>query len=152
MADLTTKLALFLDDLWKDILKVTGTKGQITKIAHATELVATTTGAGTEDTVTDLIPANSIVFGVTVRVTTVITGGAIATFGVGTAADADAWGATTAVAVAADSHSHLSNFTITSPTYYAAATKVRLTANAGTFSTGAVRVCVHYLTLTAPTS
>jgi hypothetical protein len=29
---------------------------------------------------------------------------------------------------------------------------VRLTANAGTFSTGAVRVCVHYLTLTAPTS
>jgi hypothetical protein len=152
MADLQTKLALFLADLWADILKVTGSTGQTTKIAHATELLATTTGAGTEDTVGTLIPANSLVLGVTVYVTTIITGGAIATFGVGTAADADAWGATTAVAVAAGSHSHVSDFTVTTPIYYAAATKVRLTANAGTFSTGAVRVCVHYLTLTAPTS
>ena len=172
MADLQTKLSYFLTDLWAGTMGVlhtittlvtttsvttptynlSGATGETLAIKSVTEALPTTGGALTQDTATTIIPANSLVFGVTVRVTTIIAGGAIATFGVGTAGDTDAWGATTAVAVAAGSTNSITNFVVTTPIYYAAATKVRLTANAGTFTSGAVRVCVHYLTLAAPTS
>lgn len=114
---------------------------------------ATTTcnsGTGT-CTLTGAIPAGSLVYGVTLRVTTVLAGAGLTTFQVGDGTTANAFGATVAVAAntTTDFTTHLATW---KPTLYTAATNVVLTANAGVFSSGAVRVCIHRLTVLAPTS
>jgi hypothetical protein len=104
--------------------------------------------SGATATATNLIPAGSIVFGVTVRVTTAITGAT--TFDVGDGTDVDRWGA--AISINADTTTTASNFTITSVPIYASATSVVLTANGGNFSAGGVRVTVHFARVTAATA
>ena len=121
----------------------TNNGGFVYPIKLATASLATTGGAGTQDSAS-LIPAGSIVIGVIARVTTVITG--CTTFSVGTAADATAWGTT--IAVAANTTTTGANFAATwQPTAYPAATDVRLTAAGGgaVFTTGAVRLLVAYM-------
>jgi hypothetical protein len=123
-----------------------GNNGQLTSIQQATVLSGAMSGATL--TLSNLIPAGSLVVGVTVRVTTLITGATSFTIGDGT--DVDKWG--TGVAVAAGTTTTLANVTSTAPTIYTAATNVVLTAAGGNFTAGVVRVTVHYISLTAPIS
>jgi hypothetical protein len=93
-------------------------------------------------------PAGCIRLGVTTRVTTLITGAT--SFDVGEpAGDTDLYGST--LPVAADGTSDLSDATASPLGFLAAAQAVRLTANGSNFTAGAARVCLHYLTLQAPT-
>ena len=121
--------------------------GQAEVIGAATELLTCASGA-TCDTSASLIPAGSMVIGVTVRVTTAVTGAT--SWSVGTAADADAWGAGKAVTLGTTNS--IADFTVTAPAYYTTATKVRFTAAGSDFTAGVFRVTVHYVSLTAATS
>lgn len=103
---------------------------------------------GATHTFVGLIPAGSMVIGVTSRVTALITGAT--DFDLGDGTTVDKFGA--ALPVAATSTSDLTDSTVTAPTIYTVATDVVLTANGGAFTAGDIRVAVHYLILTAPTS
>lgn len=109
---------------------------------------ASVTCSGATSSATDLIPAGSLVLGVTVRVTTAVTGSTTFTIGDGT--DADKWGAT--IAQTAGTTTDATDFTTSSPTYYTSATSVVLTGTGGSFSAGVVRVTVHYIDFTSATS
>jgi len=98
--------------------------------------------------IASLIPAGSYVLGVTLRVTTLITGAT--SFSIGDGTDATAWG--TGIAVAANTTTSSTDFLITAPAFYTAATNVVLTAAGGDFSAGAVRVVVHYIRIAGPTT
>jgi len=103
--------------------------------------------SGATATATSLIPAGSFIVGVTARVTTLITGAT--SFDIGDGSDVDLWGAT--IGVAANTTTTIADFTATGFGQYTAANNVVLTANGGNFSAGAVRLVVHYLTLTPAT-
>lgn len=122
------------------------TNGQESQILHATTLLSALSGATV--TATNLIPAGSLVLGVTARVTTAI--GGATSFEIGDGTDVDRWG--TAIAVAAGTTTDIANFTIASPVNYTAANNVVLTANGSNFTSGAVRLTVHYIDLVAATS
>ena len=106
--------------------------------------------SGPTVTATALIPAGSFCCGITVRVTTLVTSAGATTFAVGDGTDPDCWGS--AIAFALGTTSDSSKFNITGLPFYAGATNVVITANGGTFTAGAVRIAVHYITLTGPTS
>ncbi|HEU00507.1 hypothetical protein LCGC14_0987170 [marine sediment metagenome] len=127
-------------------VRQTGANGQLAELKQATTEVTGMSGATV--TATTLIPAGSLVVGVSLRVTTNITGAN--TFDVGDGVDVDRWGA--AVALASSTTTDIADFTILNPVNYAAATDVVLTANGPDFTAGAVRLTVHYLDLTAATS
>jgi hypothetical protein len=131
-------------------LNVLGANGQISQYQQATVLLATTSGASTV-TAASLIPAGSIVWAVDTRVTTILTGAALTTWKAGDGTTTNAFANTQALSVGTISNltNHLSTW---KPTLYVSATGVVLTANAGVFTTGAVRITVHYFTLTAATS
>jgi hypothetical protein len=119
--------------------------------AHTSVTTELTGLSGASATATSLIPAGSIVTGVTIRVTTEITSGDGATsFQIGDGTDADRWG--TGIVFTAGTTTSGSAFTITSVPIYAAATNVVLTATGGTFSAGAVRVTVHYISFVPASS
>jgi hypothetical protein len=127
------------------------TNGQQTSIKMATVVLTIGPVAAATDTCLNLIPAGSMVIGVTTRVTTAVTGDAGFTgFSVGDGADADRWGAN--LNPAKDETSDLTDCTITSAPIYSTATSVILTQVGGSaFATGGVvRVTVHYISLTAP--
>ncbi|KKL64684.1 hypothetical protein LCGC14_2162550 [marine sediment metagenome] len=123
-----------------------GANGQLAELKHATTEVTGMSGATV--TASTLIPAGSLVVGVSLLVTTNITGAN--TFDVGDGVDVDRWGA--AIALASSTTTDIADFTILNPVNYAAATDVVLTANGPDFTAGAVRLTVHYLDLTAATS
>jgi len=123
----------------------TGANGQSTIFGQSTTLLSGLSGESV--TAANLIPANCVVIGISVRVTTAITGadsfnvredflgsvylGAIAT-AVGT----------TAIGVGQNGY----------PIAVESATDIRLTANTSDFTGGAVRVTVHYISMEAATS
>ena len=159
MADLQTLLSYFLQDLyvgtWGSTLspasvKLTGATGGATTTIQSVSAVVNTTGGAATEVSAGLLPAGSLILGVTARVTTIIAGGGIASFSIGHAADTDAWGV--GILVAAGTTTSMANFTVTSPMYCVTATDLRLTANAGTFTSGVVRLSVSYLSLVAPAS
>lgn len=119
---------------------------QALNIKTATTTV--TCSSGSTVTATNLIPAGSMVVGVTTRVTTLMTGATSYSIGDGT--DADRWGAT--ISPALNTTSGIADFTIASPVYYAAATSVVLTAAGSDFTAGVVRITVHYINLTVAAS
>lgn len=121
------------------------TNGQVINVRSAE--TALTGLSGATATATSLIPAGSLVLGVSCRVTTAITGAT--TFDVGDGSDVDAFGA--AIAIALDTTTDLTDSTITAAPIYASATNVVLTANGSNFTGGAVRVTVHYMTITPAT-
>lgn len=122
--------------------------GQASNVKHATD---SQTLSGATYTFTNLIPAGSIVVGVTIRVTTLITAsGGGASFSIGDGSDVDRWG--TGIAFAANTTTTGADFTIATVPHYAAATSVVLTVDVGAFTGGVVRATVHYLSLTAATS
>jgi hypothetical protein len=131
--------------------KVSGANAQTTNIQQST-VVVTTTAAATA-TATNLIPAGSMVVGVTCRNTTAVTGDAGFTgYSIGDGSDVDRWGANVNPAI--NETTDLTDCTITSPAIYAAATSVVLTQIGGSRfdADKTIRVTVHYLSLTAPTT
>jgi len=120
--------------------------GQLTTQKFATTEVTGMTGASV--TASNLIPAGSFIIGVTVRVTTTITGAT--TFDIGDGVDVDRWGA--AIALAAGTTTTIADFTAAGFGQFATANDVVLTANGANFTAGAVRITVHYISLTAATS
>jgi hypothetical protein len=108
---------------------------------HVLEADHVLTAGATNDT-SFVIPERAIVLGVTGRVLTAITGPASWTVGV--AADAGRYG--TGIGTGAGS-------TINGPSgplTYWSETPLRLAATGGDFTGGAVRLAIHYLTLTGP--
>lgn len=130
--------------------KQTGANGQIANIQSATVVLSAFSG-GTK-TATNLIPAGAVVLGVTIRVTTLITSGdgsVAMTIGDGTTADL--WGS--GIVFTLGTTTTGADFKAGStPKNYPAATSVVFTATGGTFSAGAVRITVHYVSFTAATS
>lgn len=115
--------------------------------------VSTTTVnlSGATSTATGLFPAKCIQLGVTYRVTTLATSGDGGTsINVGDGSDPDRYGAT--IAFAAGTTGDLDDATADPRGWSASAGDVVFTCNGGTFSGGVVRVCAHYIDLTAPTS
>jgi hypothetical protein len=120
----------------------TGANGQSTQLGQSTTLLSGLTGATV--TATNLIPANSILLGVTARVTTAITGAT--TFDIGDGTTANRFGDDVAIALNTTSNR------VIDPALVTAATSVVLTANGSNFTGGAVRLTAHFMTLVAPTS
>lgn len=104
--------------------------------------------SGATVTATNLIPAGSFITGVTIRVTTTITGAT--TFDIGDGTDVDRWGA--AILLPAGTTTSIADFTADGFGQFVAANNVVLTANGANFTAGAVRVTVHYVNLVAATS
>lgn len=125
---------------------VPGLNGQLCQIKSLTEL--TTLAAAATTTTTIQMPAGAIVLGVSVRVVTVIP--TAATFTVGDAGSAARFNTGTNVAVAAGT----TNAGTKAGAYYnATAAGILITPNLTPgAATGQVRVTIHYIEVTAPTS
>ena len=111
------------------------------RLAIATARATATAMSGATITLANIIPAGAVVVGITCKVTTVITGAT--SFDLGTAADADRFGAGIAVAVGTTSDNR--NWTSGTVECFPSNTSLILTANGGNFATGAVYVSVQYL-------
>jgi len=96
--------------------------------------------AATSDTAIQ-IPDRAIVFGVTVRVQTAITGAT--SYNCGIAGEANKYGGSLGIAVGSN------NIGVTGPTAFYANTPIRFTGIGGNFTGGVIRVAIHYLTLAA---
>ena len=101
---------------------------------------------GTSVSSGSLIPAGSIVIGVTVRVMTAIQGAS--GFRVGTATHVDRWASNVANAV--DSTNSIQNFAESYVPYAQGSTSVVLTANTNPFTAGSVKVLAYYIYLAPP--
>lgn len=117
-----------------------------------TTITAQASVSGSVITFTNFIPAGSLVFELTARVTTEITATASVSFKIGEAGDDDRWGASNAFAagttVAKGTVANIGGLF-----WAASATSVVITGNAGDdLLTGAVRISAVILTPTAPTS
>lgn len=123
--------------------------GQQVTVKVATGTHTTNSGTGTE-TISNVIPAGSLILGISTRVTTILAGAGLTTFGIGDGTDIDAFGAT--IAIAAGTTTDLTDYTITTVPIYPAVTSIVLTADAGQFDSGVIRFTIHYIDLTAATS
>ena len=120
--------------------------GQVLKVQSLTELTTIAAAATTDTTIN--IPANAIVLGVSVRVTTVIP--TAATFTVTGATSGTAFQTGASVSTAATT---TDAGTKNCPFLNATAQAIRITPNAQPAdNTGRVRVTIHYLAITPPTS
>lgn len=128
-------------------LSHTGANGQAFADVQSLTELTTIAAAPTTDT-TIQMPANSVVLGVSVRVTTVIP--TATSFSVGDSGSATRF-STANVSVAAGS---TDPGTKAGAYYNASALSIRLTMNGGTpaANTGRVRVTIYYYTITPPTS
>jgi hypothetical protein len=126
---------------------VSGGNGISTAVTHASVLLDLDEDG---NTATDLIPANSLVLGVTIFVETEIIGTTAVSFAVGDDTDVDRWGA--GIVFDAETTTNIADFTVASPVYYGVDTDVVLTPDDGTLDEGKVRIAVHYINLTAATS
>jgi hypothetical protein len=126
-----------------------GANSQATNFKQATAVI-TTTAAATA-TATNLIPAGSMVVGVTCRNTTAVTGdGSFSGYSIGDGVDDDRWGAN--VNPGLDETTDLTDAVVLTPAIFTAATSVVLTQVGGTAFAAdkTIRVTVHYISLTAP--
>ncbi len=89
------------------------------------------------------IPNGSIVFNVSTRTTTAITGAT--SYDCGVAGNTGQFGGSLGIAAGS------TNVGVIGPSGFYADTPIRLTANGGNFTAGAVRVAIHYYVPTAPT-
>jgi hypothetical protein len=115
------------------------------RVAQVAALQSAMTGATV--TATNLIPVGFLI-GITVRVTTLITGAT--TFDIGDGVDVDRWGA--AIAVAAGTVTTIASYTANGFGQFGAVNNVVLTANGANFTAGAVRITAHYINPVAATS
>lgn len=130
--------------------QIRGPNAQRTTVKTAMTLLSAVSGASV--TATNLIPDGAFVVGVSTRVTTSLgTGGGTTGYQVGDGSDADRWGAITGTTAGTTSNN--SDATASFVGAFTAANNVVITAVGGNFNgTGAIRVVVHYIDITAPTS
>ena len=120
------------------------------QISAVSELHTLAAAATSDTTIT--IPADALVVGVTVRVTTTITASAGTTFDIGVAGATTRYNPGAGAPVFAAGTTGVSPGT-TNPTIYGTAAAIRFTCGgAGSFTAGVVRVTVHYISLSAATS
>lgn len=113
------------------------------------ETILVTDGAGATEVATGAIPAGAQLLGVAGRVIVPVTG-VTTDFDVGDGVDPDIWAA--AVLIAKGSSWGQADATADPRgTWAAAARDITLTADAGTFVSGEVRIEVYYIDVTAPT-
>ena len=117
-----------------------GALGSTTRAAVIEASVAGLSGSGVTTGLT--IPVGALVIGVSVRVTTAITGAT--GFALGTAAEPSAFGAGFGAGLGA-----LAELPI-APRAFALATPVRVSAEGGNFTGGALRLACHTLSIGAP--
>ncbi|MEM8656971.1 MAG: DUF2793 domain-containing protein [Pseudomonadota bacterium] len=103
-----------------------------------------TVGSGATSVVASAIPGNSVVLGVTGRITTAL-GGSVTSWQLGVGGSADRYGSGLGTA----QNSFALGLTGQPQTYYSD-TNLVLTADGGTFSGGVVRLAVHAFTLQPP--
>lgn len=126
--------------LWQD--------GGKALISSWTEEV-TLSGATTDSTAQ--IPANSLVLGLTWRVTTSITfGGGGATWQAGISGDTDRFQAASSSVTEDDTGVGLNHHGTAGNLVNTTAQSVRFAPDTGTFSAGAIRVTLFYISFTAP--
>ena len=130
------------DSSWRDGVALTANGGRVTLRAKEEEL--TLTGAFVETADAAFIPNRSIVLGVAARTTLAITGAT--SYGVGTAANTTQFGDLLGIRLGA------TNVGVIGPAGFYADTKVRVTANGGSFTAGKVRLVVYFLEMSAPTA
>ena len=132
----------FEDGIWRDGIALTASGGRVTLRAKEEEL--TLSGAYVETADAAFIPNRAIVLGVAARTTLAITGAT--SYGVGVAANTTQFGNLLAVTLGA------TNIGVIGPAGFYADTKVRVSANGGTFTAGKVRLVVYFLEMSAPTA
>jgi hypothetical protein len=129
-----------------------GVQSQATNIQQSSVVVTLTNDTHTHATA--LIPAGALVIGVSCRNLSAVAGDATITgYSIGDGTDIDRWGSNVSPLI--NETTDLTDCTVTTPAIYAAATDVILTyVGSGTNFTagGTVRVTVHYISLTAPTT
>jgi hypothetical protein len=125
-----------------DVDVAVGPAGGTTGLAVAEELLAGLSGAFVESTV--VIPNRAIVIGVSSRTVTAITGAS--SYDCGLAGEPSKFGGSLGIAAGS------TNAGVIGPQGFYADTPIRLTANGGSFTGGAVRIAIHYLTVGIPTS
>lgn len=114
--------------------------GGTTGMAILEETLSALSGASRVSTIE--IPNRAIVLGVSTRTTTTITGAT--SYDCGIVDELGKFGATLGVAAGS------TNVGVVGPEAFYADTPIRLTANGGNFTGGAVRIAIHYLTLGVP--
>lgn len=125
-------------------LTVRGSNAQLSSIKHLTELTTIAAAASTNTTIQ--IPVNALVFAVSVRVTTAIP--TAATFSVGVSGATTRYGTGISTSINTTSPG-----TLDALRYYAGATAIVITPNlTPATNAGRVRVTIHYIEVTPPTS
>lgn len=126
------------------------TNTESVNVKAATTTVTCNGGGGT-CTASNLVPAGAFVISVTARVTTILAGAGLTTWSLGDGSTADLWatGKALAAGTTVNATDHKSTW---NPKFFNAANNVVLTAAAGVFSSGVVRITVFYLDSTAPAS
>jgi len=136
-------LALHDGSDWLDTVPVVAGAalgGRTTLPPPIEETLSGLSGATVDSTV--VIPDRAVVFGVSTRTVTTITGAT--SYDCGTAAAESKFGATLGAAAGS------TNRGVIGPEAFYADTAIRLTANGGNFTGGAVRLAIHYLTVGVP--
>ncbi|AUM72951.1 DUF2793 domain-containing protein [Paracoccus jeotgali] len=147
------QLVVWTGSVWLPVVDAMGFIAQAAAVAVAREANGATTGiAVLEETLTGLtgasvdssiaIPDRAIVLGVSVRTVTAVLGAS--SYDCGIAGEPSKFGGSLGVAAGS------SNIGVIGPTAFYADTPVRLTANGGAFTGGAVRIAIHYLSCGAP--
>ena len=149
--DLNTLLTTWIADMYAGTISVPslvvpGASGGTLTLGTSTELL-TVAAAATSDTVASMLPASSIILGVSCRVTTIIPSATSFVLG-GKSAGGPF---TETVLVAANS---VNAGSLACPYYNVGAQKVTLTITGSNpaNNTGRVRINVFYLTVTPPTA
>lgn len=123
--------------------------GEMLRIKSVTVEKTTVSGGATE-TITAMIPDGAIILGASARVLTILAGAALTTWSLGITGATTLFG--TALALAVGTTVKSSNHLATALQLVAADTNVLLTAAAGVFSSGKVRVTIFFIDTTAPTA
>lgn len=123
--------------------------GNTLRIGKTSFTHTTNSGTGTE-TIVGSRPAGRFIIGVTSRITTVLSGAGLTTFGLGDGTVTDRYGAT--LPIADSSTSDGDDWTADPFEVLTADGNIVLTADAGQFDGGVIAVTTHFLTLTAATT
>ncbi|MBX6328562.1 MAG: DUF2793 domain-containing protein [Pseudolabrys sp.] len=130
------------DGVWRDGIALTAHGGRVTLRAKEEEL--SLAGAFAETADPAFIPDRAIVLGVAARTTLAITGAA--SYAVGIAGEPGKFGDLLGTAPGA------TNVGVIGPTAFYADTRVRITANGGSFTGGKVRLVVYFIETSAPSA
>ncbi len=128
------------DGMWRDGIALTANGGRVTLRAKEEEL--TLSGAFVETADAAFIANRAIVLGVSSRTTLAITGAT--SYGVGVNGNTGQFGDLLGITQGS------TNIGVIGPTAFYADTKVRITANGGSFTGGKVRLVIYFLEMSAP--